>query len=324
MEKAEDMPPSKTCGSCRRVGTDLKVCTACRSIHYCDVSCQKAHRKAHKDDCKEIAHAREVMEEFKANLMTEECPICMLRLPLLANEYIYMACCGKTICVGCTEASRKAHGRGVDSSADELPPCAFCRRLPPTSYEELLERVNKRIGEHRDSMAFMSMASLHREGMGVPKDYKMVFECFVKASDMGNVHGTHGVAVSYTNGMGVPIDEEKAKTYLEMAARQGHVEALVRLAGTHHKNIVIAAQYLRLAAKSGHEKSMENLKKFYRSSTDCSSNHNETCDCSSCNFQKNILTKDDLANTIRAFHSAQEELRSDERDLAREINMNSA
>ena len=165
-------------------------------------------------------------------------------------------------------------------------------------------------------MALMVLAGLYREGRGVPKDSTVGFKCYVKASEMGNAHAMHNVAISYMNGIGVSVDEEKEKTYFEMAARQGHVEALVYLAKAHHENFEVGIGYLRLAAEHGDEDAMESLKKMYRSITDGASNHNETCDCSFCNFHKNLLTKDDLAATIRAFHSAQEELRSDERDLA--------
>ena len=315
MEKtAGDLPPSKTCGSCRRVGIDLKICTACRSVHYCDVSCQKAHRKAHKKGCKEIAHANQVMEEFKANPMTEECPICMMRLPLLANEFHYESCCGKTLCDGCVVASWTAQG-----AAGIPPPCAFCRRPVPSGSEELLERVNKRIDEYGDSMALNTLAGKHSVGKGVPKDDQKAFECNVKASEMGNVHGTYNVAVAYGNGEGVPIDKKKAKIYFETAAKNGHVEAIARLADIHAENPEVRVLYRRLAAESGHEESMEYLKKLYHLNADALLDHNEGCSCDGCKIfkTKGLLTKDDLADTIRAFHSAQEELRSDERDLAR-------
>ena len=107
-----------------------------------------------------------------------------------------------------------------------------------------------------------------------------------------------------------------------MAAKNGHVEALVELARIHSENFVVSAGYFRLAAENGEEESMEYmyLKRWYRSHANATSDHSDYCDCDSCKIlnTKGLLTKDDLAVTIRAFHSAQEELRSDERDLARE------
>ena len=319
MEKAEGKsPPSKTCGSCRRVGADLKTCTACRTVHYCDVSCQKAHRKAHKKRCKEIAHTKEVMEEFKANPMTEECPICMMRLPLLASEYVYQSCCGMVICDGCIVASQKA--QGLDLTDGDVP-CAFCRRRVPSSPEELVERLNKRIDKYCDSMAVFNMAGVHEAGTGVPKNFAKAFEYSAKASDMGNAHAMHNVAYCSWRGIGVPNDEKKAKIYFEMAAKKGHVQSLVQLSDMHiENNLEVRILYIRLAAESGQEEAMEFLKNWYRLNTDDISDHSGNCICIYCRIQKTkgLLTKDDLANTIRAFHSAQEELRSDERDLARE------
>ena len=314
-ETGGELPPSKTCGSCGRVDTDLKICTACRSVHYCNVSCQKAHRKAHKKDCKEIAHAKEVMEEFKANLMTEECPICMMRLPLAPDEHFYQVCCGKTLCCGCVVASLK-----VDLT-DGGDPCEFCRSPAPTSNEELLERLNKRIDEHGDSMAVNAVADLYNVGDGVPKDDRKAFEHNVKAAEMGDAHSMYSVAMCYRNGTGVPADDEKARFYFEMAASNGYVGSLVELAAIHAENPEVSIRYIRLAAESGHEEAMESLKKIFRDNADAILDHNDGCKCDGCKMfkTKGLLTKDDLADTIRAFHSAQEELRSDDRDLAREI-----
>ena len=50
------------CAACGKGANDdvkLKQCSACKLVVYCDVTCQKAHRKEHKEDCKlEVKHAR--------------------------------------------------------------------------------------------------------------------------------------------------------------------------------------------------------------------------------------------------------------------------
>ena len=33
----------------------LKACTACKMVYYCNVTCQKAHRKQHRRACKKCA-----------------------------------------------------------------------------------------------------------------------------------------------------------------------------------------------------------------------------------------------------------------------------
>ena len=43
------------CANCGKEGSEtikLKNCTACYSVKYCSVACQKSHRQTHKDDCK--------------------------------------------------------------------------------------------------------------------------------------------------------------------------------------------------------------------------------------------------------------------------------
>ena len=44
----------ESCASCGKTGADLKRCTACKRVWYCDVTCQRKHRKAHRDECKRI------------------------------------------------------------------------------------------------------------------------------------------------------------------------------------------------------------------------------------------------------------------------------
>lgn len=326
MEEVDgELPPSKTCGSCGRASAELKTCTACRLVHYCNRACQKAHRKAHKGDCKVIAHAKEVMKEFKVNPMTEECPLCMRLLPLGADESRYRVCCGKTICDGCAVAYRSAQSKLTcmvqAQQVQVLPlPCPFCRCpfLTCESDEEELELYAERAENHGDSRAVLAMAALHREGKTVQKDDAKAFECYVKASDMGDPHGMYNAGVSYLIGTGVSIDKERAKACFEMAARKGHVLALTVLAHTDSHNEA-RILYWRLAAENGAEEAMESLKIGYRLGMDCTSNHNKKCVCDGCKIIKTegLLTKKDLAATIRAFHAAQKELRSDERDFAR-------
>lgn len=41
-----------TCAACGKVSDTLKICTGCRTVKYCNSTCQKAHRSAHKKICK--------------------------------------------------------------------------------------------------------------------------------------------------------------------------------------------------------------------------------------------------------------------------------
>ena len=72
-------------------------------VKYCNAACKKKHRKKHKKACeKRVAELHE--ERLFKDVEPEECPICMLTLPINANESSFFSCCGKMICNGCIYA----------------------------------------------------------------------------------------------------------------------------------------------------------------------------------------------------------------------------
>ena len=77
------------CANCGKDGSDLKACTACKMVKYCNQDCQIAHRPQHKKECKK--HAAELHDEklFKKPPPHEDCPICMLPLPPLYSGSTY-------------------------------------------------------------------------------------------------------------------------------------------------------------------------------------------------------------------------------------------
>ena len=88
------------CANCGKEGEDsLKACTACKMVKYCNRDCQIAHRKHHKKECKKRA-AELYDEKLFKEVEPDECPICMLPLPLSSQTSVE-SCCGKSICNGC-------------------------------------------------------------------------------------------------------------------------------------------------------------------------------------------------------------------------------
>ena len=69
------------CGKGEESSGDLKACTVCKMVKYCDRECQIAHRPQHKTACKKRAAELRDEKLFKEHA-PEECPICMLPLPL--------------------------------------------------------------------------------------------------------------------------------------------------------------------------------------------------------------------------------------------------
>jgi len=112
--------------------SSLKRCTACYSVRYCGVPCQKSHRKAHKKECKATANKR---RDFNAALNSiglnedndatpppspPDCDLCMYRMPPGAQQTKYFACCGKIVCRAC-------YSRSI--------PCSFLDMFDPNKSE---------------------------------------------------------------------------------------------------------------------------------------------------------------------------------------------
>jgi len=142
------------CASCGKEDDNgsLKRCNACKLVKYCNAECQKTHRPAHKKLCKK--RAKELYDEklFADPPPPDDCPICLLTMPLNANESVFKYCCGKLICGGCILTfSQKARQRG---NTDIQNICPFCREpMRDRTSEEEVAMYNKFM-ERGDGYAF--------------------------------------------------------------------------------------------------------------------------------------------------------------------------
>ena len=107
----------------------------------------------------------------------------------------------------------------------------------------------------------------------------------------------HNLGNSYLSGKGVEIDMKKAKYYWELAAINGDLSARYNLgcleeeSGNHQR----AYKHFILAASAGLKQSLDAVKDGY---------------------MDGYVTKDEFANTLRAYHERQKEMKSDARDKA--------
>ena len=288
-------PPSidsicANCGKGEESSGDLKACTACKMVKYCNRDCQIAHRPQHKKACKK--RAAELYDEplFKEPPPTEECPICMLTLPLYENHTgtTFHTCCGKDICIGCVDKME-------ESGAKRL--CAFCRTPPANSDEEQIKRLKKLVNAG-NAGAYYSLAGCYERGLnGLPQDWVRANELWLKAGELGCAVAYYNLGNSYYNGFGVEVDKKKAKDYYELAAMSGDVHARHNLgcseenAGNHRR----AMKHLRIAARAGYKKSLDIVKRGYMAGN---------------------VTKEQYANTLREYQKSQDEIKSDARDKA--------
>eukprot|EP00956_Cyclotella_meneghiniana_P040098 scaffold186627_cov20-Cyclotella_meneghiniana.AAC.2 len=200
---------SYRCASCGKADANLKACKACKLVKYCGVVCQVAHRAAHKKECKKKAR-----ELFDAQLYAqpprqEECPICMIPLPLSDDKSVYMNCCGKIICQGCIYYLTRDC-------------CPFCITVSPRTDEEIIKRVSNRIEKYNDPKAMIVMSGFYRNGWhGLPVDQSKEIELVQRACELGSASGHFDLAIYYDEGVGAEQDKKKALLSLSNCSDDG-------------------------------------------------------------------------------------------------------
>ena len=221
----------------------------------------------------------------------DECPICLIPLPIKENESMFMSCCGKKICKGCITRGI-ATDRRKGATVDEWK-CAFCRQppLPKTKQIKLLKKLMKKNNSH----AFMRMATRYEEGNGVFQSDTKALEMYIRAAELGNVNACVGIGLCYKKGTAVERDVSKSIEYLEVAAKKGSLIAHQYLAtlNERHGNIQTSIKHVKVAASAGDQDSMDDLMKLYK---------------------EKALSKEDLTQTLHAFQTAKDLMKSKDRD----------
>ena len=282
------------CANCGKDGgNELKACTACKLVKYCNRDCQIAHRSMHKKACRKCAAEMRDEQLFKQPPPKEDCPICNLLLPTLASGSVYKSCCGKIICGGCDYAPV------YDNSGNEIieEKCPFCRTPLPGSDEEYKVRLLKRV-EVDDAEAIYTLGCYYREGLfGLSQDIAKAFELYHRAGELGNVKAYCNIGYAYENGRGVDIDKKKADHYYKLAAIGGNEVARCNLGVVAEKvgNMNRALKHHMIAAEGGEPYSLKKIQKLY------TNGH---------------VTKEDYAHALRAYQAYLAEIKSTQRDKA--------
>jgi tetratricopeptide (TPR) repeat protein len=286
---------SSFCAACGTPECDdikLKTCTACKSVRYCSVKCQKNHRLQHKRACKK--RAAELRDEllFKQPESSHlgDCPICMIPLRLDLTKSTLMTCCSKVICDGCDYANK------IRELQDKLEQkCPFCRKLLPTTDEEEEENIMKRL-EANDPVTMREQGiKCYNKG-----DYNSAFEYFTKAAKLGDIDAHYQLSGCYGLGPGVEKDEKKKVFHLEEAAIGGHPIARYNL-GCHEERIgriERAIKHMIIAANLGDDDSIEVLREEYA---------------------QGRISKENFAASLRAHQAAVDATKSPQREEAEKI-----
>jgi len=278
------------CGKGEEESDNLKTCTACKLVKYCNRDCQIAHRSQHKKACKKRA-AELYDEKLFREVEREECPICLLTLPIDRSQTVFHSCCGKNICRGCIYAMKMSEGKDL---------CAFCRTPSFCTDEEHIKRLKKLMAKGNGD-AFAMLAGYYVNGSeGLPQDRQKAKELFLKSGELGCAGGYYNLGVAYDEGRGVEVNMKKAKYYWELAAMKGSIHARHNLGSIEGEfgNYQRALKHVMISARAGHEGSLGAVK-----------------EC----FQNGMITKDGYENVLRAYQQRKDEMTSDERDKIAEI-----
>jgi len=286
------------CSNCGKEGNNLKACTACKLVKYCNRECQIAHRPQHKKECKKRAAELHDIDLFKEPpSQYDDCPICFIRMPTMQTGYRYQSCCGKLICSGCIYAPLFDNlGNKIDNEK-----CPFCRTPTPTSDEESLKRERTRV-EAGDFIAIGKLGSYYADGLyGYPQDYTKALELWRRSGELGYSAAYCKIGYSYDLGIGVEVDKKKAKHYYELAAMEGDVQARYNLGNNEGKagNTDRALKHFMIAASGGADKFLKKIKQLY------------------------IIghaTKDDYTKTLHLYQTYLGEIKSKQRDEAAAFN----
>eukprot|EP00979_Chaetoceros_neogracilis_P002192 scaffold383_cov229-Chaetoceros_neogracile.AAC.9 len=221
----------------------------------------------------------------------EDCPICYLRLPIEVDQTRYQLCCGKMLCCGCLDA------HSVATADTEKFKCVFCRSEGPSSDEEDIERMKKRV-EANDALAMYNLGSDYQLGMkGLRQDNAKALELYHKSAKLGNNIAHFNLSVCYQTGSIVEIDTRKATYHRQLAAMAGDVQARYNLGCEEGNagNMDRAYKHWMISANDGYDLSMKAVQEGYESG---------------------FVTKDDYEKTMWAYGNSIDEMKSDDRDRA--------
>jgi len=271
----------------------LKTCTACKSVRYCSVTCQKEHRSQHKRACKKKAAELRDALLFKQPESSNygDCPICLLPQPIDPEKSSMMSCCSKVICGGCAYANQM---RQREAKLEDI--CPFCRHPSPDTDADVNRNRMKRIEANDPAAICMMGFILFNEG-----DYQGAFDHFTKAAELVNSADAHyQLSLLYYEGKGVEKDTKKEVYHLEQAAIEGHVLARNNLGCVEEENgrMERAAKHWIIAVNLGHSHSLDAVKSCYR---------------------QGFVSKEDLAKALRAHQAALDAMKSPQRDEANAI-----
>jgi TPR repeat protein len=172
--------------------------------------------------------------------------------------------------------------------------CFFCRTEAPSSDEELIERIEKRV-KANDAMAMANLGSYYRLGkMGLRQDHWKALELFHESAKLGNHFAHSSLSICYRTGSIVAKDTRKAIYHGQLAAVAGNIHARHNLGCAEGiaGNMDRAYKHWMISTNNGYALSMKSVQEGYKNG---------------------FVTEDDYAKTMCAYGNSIDEMKSDDR-----------
>ena len=314
-EEGNEAVAASCCAFCGIAEIDdikLMPCDGCDLVNYCSDDCKNNHKSEHEEACKK--RAAELRDELlfmqPEGTHLGDCPICMLPVPLDEKKSGIHSCCGKVICHGCAIANDK---RAMELRIENT--CAFCREPFPKTEEEEYTQMMKRI--EANDPAVMRLEGWRQYEKG---EYRSAFEYFSKAAELHDAQAHGHLADMYHDGEGVEKDEGKMLYHLEEAAIGGLPIARHNLGVNElvHGNEERAVKHWIIAAKQGEDNSMKMLvKTFQKMEAIKKKVVSKDPRAKAIRAKCELISKEVLADTLRAHKAAVDATKSKHRDKLR-------
>jgi len=231
-----------------------------------------------------------------------ECLVCIIALPPDNAQRRFMSCCMTEICKGCFLASAR-----VDQEARRDILCVFCRAPAqsegPEGDKQSLAWLRKRV-DAGDAHAHYILGQWHDYGVkGLTKNPERAINVWKKAAKLGSVEAHSDLGYAYETGDGVERDVAKSVHHFKIAAIGGDFLARhnLGLIESVERNMERALKHFIISTKMGYELSLKSIQVMYADGN---------------------ATKDDYAQALLGYQDAMEEMKSIQRDEAKEFYRN--
>ena len=206
----------------------------------------------------------------------DDCPVCLVPIPISASQRAYWPCCGNDICASCVDRSNEAHKQfNAERATKGQPPiprsCPFCRASAEVTVKEYLERFDKRF-ELGDSEAMIFLAGDYEEGprplegRGVlERDIRKAFELTLRAVELGYSRAFNNLAYLYHEGKIVGSNLNKGIACFKASARGGYHEAHLNLGNVayHSGDFQTALRHYQFAASTGYKPAIDKIQQMH-------------------------------------------------------------